>query len=199
MPGDRLAALRQSARLFRASCGRIPARSCCSWAASSRRSASGTTISGSTGSCSAIRCMHGVQRAGARPQPALPRDAGAASARLRARRVPVDRAPMTAESVVSYLRRGATIRTSSPSSSAISRPVPRDGLPDRRARGRPLSRAHQHRRRATTAAAASAMPARSHAEPHPMHGHPHSLRLRLPPLGGADLHRRLTAKDIACL
>ena len=30
-----------------------------------------------------------------------------------------------------------------------------------------------------------------HAEPHPMHGHQHSVRLRLPPLGVADLHRGL--------
>ena len=38
-----------------ASCGRIPARSCCSWAASSRRSASGTTTIRSTGISSTIR------------------------------------------------------------------------------------------------------------------------------------------------
>ena len=40
-----------------ASCGRIPARSCCSWAARSPRSANGTTTASSTGTCSTIRRM----------------------------------------------------------------------------------------------------------------------------------------------
>jgi hypothetical protein len=44
-----LAALREPARLLTASCGATRARSCCSWAASSARSASGTTIRASTG------------------------------------------------------------------------------------------------------------------------------------------------------
>ncbi len=57
-----LAEVRQPARLFRASCGRIPARSCCSWAASSARSASGTTTSRSTGTA---RRADASRRAGA--------------------------------------------------------------------------------------------------------------------------------------
>ena len=44
-----------------ASCGRIRARSCCSWAASSRRSGSGTTTTRSTGTCSRTRRTSGVQ------------------------------------------------------------------------------------------------------------------------------------------
>ena len=44
------------ARTWR-SCIVIPARSCCSWAASSARRASGTTTRASTGICSEIRCI----------------------------------------------------------------------------------------------------------------------------------------------
>ena len=40
-----------------ASCGRIPARSCCSWAARSPSRANGTTTPSSTGACSAIPPM----------------------------------------------------------------------------------------------------------------------------------------------
>ena len=45
-----------------ASCGRIPARSCCSWAARSARSANGTTIPRSTGTLLGDPMHAGVQR-----------------------------------------------------------------------------------------------------------------------------------------
>ena len=54
MPGDqwqRFANLRAYLGFMWA----VPARSCCSWAASSRRSGSGTMTAASTGSCSTIR------------------------------------------------------------------------------------------------------------------------------------------------
>ncbi len=50
--GRPLAAAREPPLRSTPTCGRIPARSCCSWAASSRRSASGTTTTRSTGTCS---------------------------------------------------------------------------------------------------------------------------------------------------
>ncbi len=40
-----------------ATCGRIRARSCCSWAANSGRSANGRTTKASSGTCCSIRCM----------------------------------------------------------------------------------------------------------------------------------------------
>ena len=59
--GRPLAEIRQPARLSRLSCGRIPARSFCSWAASSRRSANGTTTIRSTGICSTTRRTASMQ------------------------------------------------------------------------------------------------------------------------------------------
>ncbi len=48
-----------------ASCTRIPARSCSSWAANSRRSANGTTIAASTGTCSTIHATPALRASSA--------------------------------------------------------------------------------------------------------------------------------------
>ena len=55
MSGDDVAALRQPAPAVRPACGRSPARSCCSWAASWPRHGSGTTSRRSTGACTTSR------------------------------------------------------------------------------------------------------------------------------------------------
>ena len=81
-------ASRTCARCTR-TCGRTPARSCCSWAARSARSGSGTTTARSTGTCSSGPSTPGVQ--------ALVRDlnlryrarAGALGGRLRPGRFPL--------------------------------------------------------------------------------------------------------------
>ena len=86
-----LAEVREPARALRATCGRIPARSSSSWAASSRRSRSGAT--------SGALDWHLLEHAGARrrpgararPEPRLPRRAGALGARLRPGRLPLAR------------------------------------------------------------------------------------------------------------
>ena len=52
MPGDRWQKFANSAEPISRSCGPTRERSCCSWAASLAKSASGTTISRSTGTCS---------------------------------------------------------------------------------------------------------------------------------------------------
>ena len=72
-----------------ATCGRTPARSCCSWAASSRRSRSGATSAASTGTCSSAPSHARRAGARARPQPPLPRRAGALGASTSTRRLPL--------------------------------------------------------------------------------------------------------------
>ena len=57
-----LAAAREPARAATRTCGRIPARSCCSWAASSHRSRSGATTGASTGTCSSGRSTPASRR-----------------------------------------------------------------------------------------------------------------------------------------
>ena len=91
MPGDawqQFANLRAAVRLH---VGASRARSCCSWAASSASGASGRTRASSTGTCCELPAHAGVQRWVRRPEPPLPQRAGAARARLRARRLRVDR------------------------------------------------------------------------------------------------------------
>jgi 1,4-alpha-glucan branching enzyme len=82
MPGDRLAASSPTCAPTTASCGATRARSCCSWATSSRRCANGTTTPAWTGTCNDDPMHAGVQAPGARPEPAAPRMPGAAPARL---------------------------------------------------------------------------------------------------------------------
>ena len=85
MPRRRLAEVRQRCAPTTPSCGAIRARSCCSWARSSRSARNGTRPRASTGGCSTSSMHEGVRRLVTRPQPALSRAAGAARPRLRAR------------------------------------------------------------------------------------------------------------------
>ena len=90
--GRRVAALRQPARAVRAGCGPIPAASCCSWAARSRRGGSGTRTPGCR--LAPARRRAPPRRAGAgrgRSTGVGRRVAGAVGARPRAGRVPVAR------------------------------------------------------------------------------------------------------------
>ena len=59
---DKLAEAREPARAVRATCGRTRARSCCSWAASWPRRASGATSARSTGTCSSSRVTPASRR-----------------------------------------------------------------------------------------------------------------------------------------
>ena len=157
MPGDDVAEVRQPARCCSATCGRIRARSCCSWAASSASGASGRTTASSTGSCSSSPMHGGVQRWVGdlnrvyATQPALH------AARLRrtagfewidCRRRRAERARVSC----------ASARTGSDLLLVVCNftPVPRDnyrvGVPQRRT----LARAAQQRRTASTAAAGRA-------------------------------------------
>ena len=173
--GRPLAEVRQPARLFRLHVGASRARSCCSWAASSARSANGTTTPSSTGTCSTIRAHAGVQRLVRdlnrvyRAEPALhERDADGRGLSLDDRRRPRQlgvRLPALG---------GAGDRRRSWSSATSRRCRASDyriGVP-RAGRWREIA---QHRLGASTAAATSAMPARSHAEPVAAHGRAQSL------------------------
>ena len=81
--GRRLAALRQPAPALRLSCGPTPARSSCSWAASSANRTSGTTRRAWSGICSTravpsglsslVRDLNRLYRGGAAAPPARPR------------------------------------------------------------------------------------------------------------------------------
>ena len=89
--GRRVAAVREPAAALRLSCGRIRARSCSSWAASSASGASGTTTGRSTGTSRACPRMPACSAGSAisnrvyREQPALH------ERRLRRRRLRMDR------------------------------------------------------------------------------------------------------------
>ena len=146
MPGDRWQQLANLRALVRATCGRTPARSCCSWAASSRRSASGTTT------------LARLAPAGATPSTRRRRrrscatsTASTATSRrcyevdFEPRRLPLARRRTTsARNVVRVRARSARRRARSSASCNLS-PVPREryrvGLP----RGGPLARGAQHR------------------------------------------------------
>ena len=75
--GRPLAAIREPARAVSATCGRIRARSCCSWAASSRSGANGRTTARSNGACCSIPSTRACS-ASFRTSTPLPRRAGAA-------------------------------------------------------------------------------------------------------------------------
>ena len=99
--------------------------------------------------------------AGPRPQPALPRRARAACARLRAGRLPLDRRRRRRAVGVRLpaLRRRRPTRRSP--SSATSRPMPRYELPHRPAARRPLARSARTPTRQSMAAPTSATSAAS--------------------------------------
>ena len=163
-------------------CGRTPARSCSSWAASSRRSGSGTHDRSldwhlleqpeHAGVQSLVRDLNRVYR----DEPALwevdfepdgfrwlePNDAGDERARVRALR--------------RRTRRGRS------SASATSRPVPRERLPRRLPGRRPLARGAEHRLDVLRRLATSATSAASRPRPAPWHDQPFSAELTLPPL-----------------
>ena len=105
--GRPLAAVRQPARLLRLHVRRTRARSCCSWAASSRRSASGTTTHSLDWHLLGRRAARRRAAPGARPQPPLPRQPGAAQPATSA--APASSGSTTttrARSVLSFVRRG---------------------------------------------------------------------------------------------
>ena len=61
MPGDRLRSSSRTCARSTRTCGRIRARSCCSWAPRSRRSRSGAPTGASTGTCSSSRVTRGYK------------------------------------------------------------------------------------------------------------------------------------------
>jgi hypothetical protein len=88
MPGDR-GRNSPTCGPITASCGRIRARSCCSWGRNSPKDREWNHARASTGTSSTIPPMPACS-AGPRPEPALPRDSGAACERLPARGLRVD-------------------------------------------------------------------------------------------------------------
>ncbi len=180
--GRPLAEIRQSARLFRASCGRIPARSCCSWAASSRRSASGTTIPSLD--------WHSARR----PDPSPACSGWCATSTGSTATAPalhqldcepdgfdwID-AANGAESVLSFVRRGRDPQRLRGHRRAISRRC-RGTTTASACRGRAAMASAQHRRRRSTAAATSATAASvasraaSDARPRPIAAPAHCRR-----------------------
>ena len=148
--------------------------------------ASGTTSRASTGACSSGPAHRGVQalvrdlNALYRARPALH------AARLRPRRLRVDgvQRRRAERRVVSALR-------PRPASDVVLcacnfTPVPRHGLPRRRAARRATgAEVLNTRRAASTAAAASATAAASRPSRRPWHGQSHSLGLTLPPLAAS--------------
>ena len=108
MPGDdwqRFANLRAALRLH---VRRTRARSCCSWAASSRQWREWNHDASLDWHLLERRRARGVQRLVARPQPAVPRPRRAARARLRPGGLRVDRRTTTPRnSVFAFVRRDA--------------------------------------------------------------------------------------------
>ncbi len=131
-----------------ATCGAIPARSCCSWAASSARSASGSTTRASSGTCCSIRCTRARQRWVRDLNRVLPQRAGAVRARLQRRRFRVDRLQRCGEQ-----RRFAFLRKGKRSEDLVLvvcnfTPVRARELSPRRAARRALARVPEQRRSA---------------------------------------------------
>ena len=171
MPGDAWQQFATLRALLRASCGRIRARSCCSWARSSRRAASGISTPGSTGRCSTIDWHRGVQ--------ALVRDCNRAYRALRAlherdcepdgfRWIVVDDAE---QSVFAWLRIGGD---GAPPVAVVANftPVPRDGYRIGLPRAGTLARDPQHRRRGLRRIGPRQRRRRRGATPARCHGHP---------------------------
>ena len=119
--GRRLAAVRQPAAAVRLHVGASRARSCCSWAASSAQRREWQHEASLEWHVLQHPEHAGVQRLGARPQPPLPRRAGAARARFRPGRLRVDRLPTTRDNSVIASCGSARTAARRCSSSAISR------------------------------------------------------------------------------
>ncbi len=171
-----------------ATCGRTPARSCSSWAASSRRSASGTTSGSLDWHLLERPRARGRPGARPRPQPRLPRRAGALGARLRARPASAGSTPNDAAAQRPRVR-CALGDGDAPPLVCVLQPLARSprhdyrvGLPRRAAAG---ARCSTPTRR-STAAAASATSAASRPRRVPWHEQPLSAELTLPPLARAS-------------
>ena len=143
--GRRVAEVRVAARALRLHVRASRARSCCSWAASSGSGASGTTIAASTGTCSTIRRTPPLRRYVQdlnrlyQAEPALHQaDFDPAGFRW----IDCNDNENSVVSIVRYARdrRDFVVMVFN------FTPVPRAGLPDRRARGRLLRRAAEQRR-----------------------------------------------------
>ena len=172
-----------------ATCTGIPARSCCSWAASSASGASGTTTAASTGICSTIPRTPALRRYVQalnwhyRAEPALHR------AGFRSVRLPLDRLPRQREQrrVVRALRaRPPRLRRDGLQLHAGAAPR----LPHRRARRRATTPSCSTATARCSAAATSATAAVSSTEPIAAHGFDQSLSLIVPPLGCLLLKKR---------
>ena len=100
----------------------------------------------STGTCSTRRRTRRSQRLVARPQPRLPRRAGAARARLRARRASSGSTRSDREASVAELPAARPRRRARSCASFNFTPVPRHELPGRRAARGQLARDPQQRR-----------------------------------------------------
>ena len=181
----RVAAVRESAAAAHVSSGPIPARSCCSWAASSASRASGT-ITASLPWHLADEPRHAGIRALVRDLNRIYREhAGAASIGSREQRLRVAIVARRREHSVAELSCARTA-TSMPSSSLNFTPVPRQGYRVGVPTAGPLPRDFQLGLAATTAARTSAT-ASSTTEPTPWMEQPHSIVVTLPPLGGIVL------------
>ena len=127
------------------SCGAIRARSCCSWAASSRHPAEWNhDAAARLGAVEAGGVTRRACSAGARPQHALPRHAGAARRDCEARGLRVDRRRTTPNARLSpgcAAAGRATRRWSLCNFTPVERPAGRWACPRR-----PLARGAEHRR-----------------------------------------------------
>ena len=105
MPGDRWQQLANAARLPRASCGRTPASSCCSWAREFGQESEWAESRSLDWWLLDHADHRGVQQLVARPEPRLPRDTRAVVARPRPGAASSGSTPTTpADNVFSFLR-----------------------------------------------------------------------------------------------
>ena len=144
MPGRPLAEARQPARAVRLHVGAPRARSCCSWAASSRRSRSGATSARSTGTCSSSPSTPACSRSCATST------ASTATSRRCGSSTPTRTGfwwlePNDADDNVIAFARASEDGERVLVFVANLSPVPRERLPPRAAARRPLARAAQHR------------------------------------------------------
>ena len=162
------------------SCGPIRARSCCSWARSSRRNANGTSWPALTGLRSTCRRTAACRQSCATAT-RLPFASRIARRRLSRRRIPMDRRRRRAP-------RGLRLAAPGPGRRAARRrrlqfhAVAAPGLPHRTAAAGPVARDPQHRfgavRRIECRQCRGGRGARDAC-----HGFPFSAKITVPPLG----------------
>ena len=102
--GRRMAAVRQRRAPITASCGAIPARSCCSWARSSARRANGTRRSRCPGGCSSIGRIRACRRWSATSTGSIARRRRCMRATARRRDSAGSSSTTTRQSVFAFLR-----------------------------------------------------------------------------------------------